>query len=99
MVVADVRITFLNKNDRFNPPTPVLPVYPPEAAANGVQDVVIVEFTIGPDGKVSDTRVVRSVPALDDAAVAAVERWEFDGVQGGGTPPDIKTVAMQFLLR
>src|SRR4029453_777952 len=99
MVVADVRITFLNKNDRFNPRPPALPVYPPEAAANGVQDVVIVEFTIGPDGKASDTRVVRSVPALDDAAVAAVERWEFDAVHGGVTAHDSQTVAMQFLLR
>ena len=99
MVVADVRITFLNKNDRFNSRTAVLPVYPPEAAANGVQDVVIVEFTIGPDGRASDTRVVRSVPALDDAAVAAVERWEFDAVHGNVTAHDSQTVAMQFLLR
>lgn len=78
----------------------MLPVYPPEAAANGMQDVVIVDFTIGSDGKAADTRVVRSVPAPDDAAVAAVERWElFDAVHGGVTAHDSQTVAMQFLLR
>ena len=99
MAVADVRITFLNKNDRINPRTRILPVYPPDAVAKGVQDVVIVEFTVGPDGRASDTRIVRSVPALDEAAIAAVESWEFDPSLGlGVSVNDSQTVAMRFVL-
>jgi protein TonB len=56
----------------------VAPVYPPEARARGAQGVVILEATIGPTGAVTDARVLRGVdPALNAAAVAAVERWEF----------------------
>ena len=97
--MADVQIAFLNKNDRINPRIPVLPFYPPEAVAKGVQDVVIVEFTVGPDGKASHMRIVRSVPALDEAALAAVGRWEFDPSLALGVPVnDSQTVAIRFLL-
>ena len=64
-----IRVASLNKNDRINPRKVVLPVYPPAAAANGLQDVVIVEFTVLADGTVADTRIVRSVPGLDAAAI------------------------------
>jgi TonB family protein len=50
-------------------------------------------------GTVSDTRIVRSNPLLDEAAVAAVRRWEFS------TGPDHRvatgqkqTIAMHFTL-
>ena len=41
------------------------PVYPPIAQSARVQGVVIIEATIGPNGKVQDARVLRSIPLLD----------------------------------
>ena len=61
----------------------VRPVYPAIAQAAKVQGVVVIEATVGPDGKVVDTRVVKSVPMLDQAAIDAVQQWEY-------TPPIVK---------
>jgi serine/threonine-protein kinase len=52
--------------------------YPADAQAAGQQGTVDLELTIGPDGRVSAARVIKSVSkSLDDAAVAAVRQWEF----------------------
>src|ERR1700692_4214836 len=53
------------------------PRYPPAAKQSGIQGVVILEATIGTDGKVKDVKVVRSSKFLDEAAVAAVRTWEY----------------------
>jgi protein TonB len=98
-MAMDVRISCINNNDRINPRERIPPTYPPEAAAQGVQDVVILEFTVCGDGKVTDTRVVRSVPPLDEAAIAAVQQWDFSapGVLGVDVS-ERQTVAEQFSL-
>jgi protein TonB len=41
----------------------VNPVYPPEAKADKVEGVFVIEILIGPDGSVRDARVVASVPS------------------------------------
>ena len=98
--MSEVRVTGLNKNDRINPVHWIPATYPPEAMSARVEDVVIVEFKVGVDGKVSDTRVVRSNPLLDDAAVAAVRRWEFKAAQQFGVAAgETQTVAMHFTLK
>ena len=52
-----------------------LPVYPAVAKSARVGGTVLVEATIGPDGKVADARVLRSVALLDQAALDAVRQW------------------------
>jgi TonB family protein len=54
------------------------PIYPDEAKAAHVQGVVILEVLIGRDGRVADTRVMRSIPVLDQAAIAAVKQWTYE---------------------
>lgn len=50
----------------------------PADAPPPLQDHVLLEFTIGVDGRVSDVLVVESAgPGWDEAAVAAVKRWVF----------------------
>jgi len=61
-------------------------VYPSIAQSARVQGVVIVEATIGPDGKVSDARVLRSIPLLDQAALDAVRQWVFTPTLLNGVP-------------
>lgn len=88
---------------KIRPPTKtknVTPVYPPAAKAAGVQGVVIIEAVIGADGKVADAKVLRSVPDLDGAAVAAVKQWEFTPTLLNGKPvPVVMTVTVNFKLK
>ena len=77
----------------------VRPVYPAEAQAAQIQGVVIIEATIEVDGRVHEARVLRSVPALDDAALDAVRQWEFVPTEVGGVHvPVIMTVTVNFTL-
>ncbi len=55
----------------------VNPIYPQEAQTAGVSGVVILEARIEADGTVSRTRILRSIPMLDDAAAGAVRQWQF----------------------
>ncbi|MBJ7575523.1 energy transducer TonB [Luteimonas sp. MC1828] len=58
------------------------PRYPAEALRAAQSGEVQVEFTVSPDGSVSDARVVRANPprVFDREAVAAVRRWRFEPV-------------------
>jgi protein TonB len=58
------------------------PRYPVEALRASQSGEVQVEFTVAPDGSVSDARVVRADPPriFDREAVAAVRRWRFEPV-------------------
>jgi TonB family protein len=75
-------------------------VYPPEAQSDKVQGIVILESTIGIDGRVTDVRVVRSIPQLDAAAIAAVKQWEYTPTLQNGVPVAIiMTVTVNFTLQ
>jgi TonB family protein len=78
----------------------VRPVYPPDAMAAGITGVVIIEAVIDPEGRVGDAKVLRSIPALDQAAVDAVRQWEFVPTLLNGAPvPVIMTVTVNFTLQ
>lgn len=75
----------------------VPPQYPAIAKSARVGGTVEVEATIGPDGKVADARVLKSVPMLDQAALDAVRQWEYKPTMVKGVPvPVIITVAINF---
>ena len=64
------------------PPAPkvlkrVEPVYPKEAKEQGIQGPVVLRVIVGTDGKVIETEVVKPLPILEDAAIAAVMQWEY----------------------
>lgn len=85
-----------------SPPTKtkdVPPVYPPAALSARVQGIVILEVVIGPSGRVTDVKVLRSVPLLDEAAIDAVKQWEYTPTLLAGVPvPVIMTVTVNFTL-
>lgn len=62
----------------------VAPEYPMDAAAQGIRGIVILEVLIGEDGKVSASRVTRSIQGLDEAATAAVKLWEYEPTKVAG---------------
>ena len=78
----------------------VSPVYPQMAVIARVQGIVIVEATIGVDGQVTNARILRSVPLLDQAAIDAVRQWQFTPSHLNGVPvPVIMTVTVNFTLK
>jgi protein TonB len=78
----------------------VEPVYPQLALIARVQGIVIIEATIGPDGRVMNARVLRSEPLLKQAALDAVNQWEFTPTLLNGVPvPVIMTVTVMFTLK
>jgi protein TonB len=75
------------------------PVYPQLAILSRIEDVVIIEATIGPDGKLMDARVLRGHQMLQQAALVAVRQWEFTPTLLNGVPvPVIMTVTVRFTL-
>ena len=64
----------------------VAPVYPPLAQAARVQGMVIIEATIGVDGRVTNARLLRSISLLDEAALAAVRQWTYRPTTLNGYP-------------
>jgi protein TonB len=87
----------------IRPPTKVkdvIPIYPAIAIGAKVQGVVILEAVIGPDGRVREARVLRSIPLLDQAALEAVRQWEFTPTLLSGVPvPVVMTVTVSFTLK
>lgn len=88
---------------QIRPPTKVhdaAPLYPAIAQSARMQGVVIIQATIGVDGAVVDATVLRSVPLLDEAALAAVRQWRYTPTRLNGEPVAvIMTVTVNFQLR
>lgn len=75
----------------------VAPVYPAVAAAAKVSGVVVIEAVIGPDGSVTEAKVLRSIALLDQAALTAVKQWKYTPTTLNGKPvPVIMTVTVSF---
>jgi protein TonB len=75
------------------------PVYPELAQQARVQGVVILECTIAPQGRVTDVKVLRSIPLLDQSAIDAVKQWTYTPTLLNGVPvPVIMTVTVTFAL-
>ncbi|WP_126970724.1 energy transducer TonB [Xanthomonas sp. BRIP62411] len=58
------------------------PRYPPEALRAGTSGEVLVELTVGTDGSITASRVLRATPprVFDREALNAVKRWRFEPV-------------------
>jgi protein TonB len=62
----------------------VKPMYPLPAMSARVGGNVLIEATIGADGKVHAARVLKSIALLDKAALDAVRQWEFEPSRRSG---------------
>ena len=78
----------------------VTPEYPDLARQARVTGIVIVEAVIGEDGRVGEISMLRSIPMLDEAAVAAVKQWVYAPTLLNGIPvPVIMTITVRFSLQ
>jgi TonB family protein len=76
------------------------PQYPAIAQQARVQGVVILEVRIDEHGNVSDAKVLRSIPMLDQAAIEAVKQWQYTPtLLNGVAVPILMTVTVNFSLR
>jgi protein TonB len=75
------------------------PVYPPAARRSRLEGLVILECVIDERGRVRDARVLRGVPLLDEAALAAVRGWVYTPTLFDGMPVPVQmTVTVAFRL-
>jgi TonB family protein len=77
----------------------VRPVYPADARAANVSGVVILELVVDAEGNVTASRILRSIPMLDQAALAAVSQWKYTPPLVNGVPTPVRmTVTVNFML-
>lgn len=77
----------------------VEPVYPDDARKAEIQGVVIVEATTDVYGRVVDTKVLRSIPELDQSTIDAIEQWVYEPMILDGEPRGVMfTVTCTFKL-
>jgi protein TonB len=77
----------------------VEPEYPDVAQRAGIEGVVILEATVGENGRVDGVKVLRSQALLERAAIDAVKRWQYEPLIYAGRPtPFVLTVTLSFSL-
>lgn len=73
---------------------------PQEAIAAGIQGVVVVEVVVDETGAVTQPRILRSIPLLDEAALAAVSEWRYQPTVVNGRPVPVRmTLTVNFTTR
>ncbi len=69
-----------------------LPAYPRRAEALALEGYTLVEFTVLPDGTVSEPMIAEaSHQVFGEAAAKAIEAWKFEPVLEGDTAVPVRT--------
>jgi protein TonB len=81
----------------------VKPVYPEEAAKQGIEGMVMIEATIDDKGDIVSARVLpveNSRPQLEEAALTAVKQWKYEPYVKNGKALSVTfTVTLNFRLQ
>jgi TonB family protein len=73
------------------------PVYPEAARQANILGVVILEIDVGADGSVTNARILRSIPLLDQPALDAVRKWRYEPTLVNGVAVAVRmTVTVNF---
>jgi protein TonB len=76
------------------------PAYPELAKQARLSALVILEATVGTDGRVQDVTILRGAPIFDQDAIDAVRQWVYRPLLLNGVPtPFIVTVTLKFSFR
>lgn len=76
------------------------PLYPEIARAARVEGTIIMEAVLDTNGRVTQLRVLQSVPMLDQAALDAVRQWRYTPSLYGGHPVSVlMTITVRFTLQ
>jgi protein TonB len=75
------------------------PVYPQAAHRQKIEGTVLVEILIDEQGRVARSRVIQSVPGLDEAALECIRGWTFAPARKHGKAvPTIAHVPVRFRI-
>jgi protein TonB len=97
-VQGPVRVALLPESPRKT--VDVRPVYPEVARAARVEGTVILESVLDTNGRVTQLRVIKSVPLLDQAALDAVRQWRYSPSMYYGKPVSVlMTITVRFTLQ
>lgn len=78
----------------------VEPEYPELAKRARVQGIVLLQVLVGEQGNVTEVKIIRGHPLLNQAAVDAVKQWKYSPTLLNDEPvPVIATVTVNFVLR
>ena len=78
----------------------VRPVYPDIARMAQKEGTVVMEAVLDPTGRVTQLRVIQSVPLLDQAAIDAVRQWRYTPSTLGGHPVSVlMSITITFKLQ
>jgi len=76
------------------------PIYPEIARAARREGTVVLEAVLDTAGRVTQLRVIQSVPFLDQAALDAVRQWRYTPSVYGGQPVSVlMTITIRFTLQ
>jgi periplasmic protein TonB len=82
------RISQMNPGDLLRK---VQPLYPPLARSARIQGVVVLQATIGKDGRIENLHVLSGHPMLAPAAIEAVRQWRYRPYILNGEPVEVET--------
>lgn len=78
----------------------VAPIYPELARKAGVSGIIVLSVRTDVYGRVTEVKVLRSIPLLDQAAVDAVRQWIYEPKLIEGKPsPVVFSLTITFKLR
>jgi TonB family protein len=78
----------------------VEPIYPEDARKSGIEGTVILYVTTDTEGRVAQVKVLKSIPALDRAAMDAVSQWVWEPYIHEGKPTPVSfSLTVSFKLK
>ena len=69
----------------------ISPVYPADALQARIQGIVLLQATIGKDGRIKSLSLISGHPMLTQAAIGAVQQWRYKPYLLKGDPVDVDT--------
>jgi periplasmic protein TonB len=69
----------------------VTPIYPPIAVAAGIEGVVVLQAAISRTGTIENLRVISGPVMLQQAALNAVQQWQYRPYLLSGEPVEVET--------
>jgi len=67
------------------------PIYPPSARESGIEGTVVLQGVISKEGRIIKLQVVSGPQMLQQAAIDAVEQWEYQPWMLNGAPIEVET--------
>jgi TonB family protein len=86
-------------SSEYLPIVKVAPVYPPPAAARGIEGQVDVSYTVDPTGTTRDIEIVESSdPVFNNASIESVEKYKYKPRIVDGLPVSVEGVTTRIIF-